>query len=729
MKKTVRKSISAIAFAMLISTLSAPFLACSTSSDSDSDIVSDENSGAVSDGTKDGTKTTETKTNGSENEEWADDAPIEVPSSSASASKSNEAAEIEPSSEGLSAFVSLNVGDMSKATISSKTITNNVIINADSESAVVIESGKAKVSSTQYKQRLKLGGVGSKEKRSVTIYVGAGQSGTLKVDCASSSSGDATRALMANDTEIGKAPASAGTISQSVTAGDDGYISIYSANGGGINIYGIYWSQGNSSSAGGVEKICSSEATLPTLDNSTFAPSYKNGVKVGTRTRLSEIDTSRIEKVLFVSPGGKSSGDGTKSSPLDIRTAIEKVVPGGAIVLKGGTYKFSETVRIAYGNNGEESARKYILPESGKSCVFDFSSQEIADSARGVQLEGDYWHIYGITCYNAGDNGMYVTGNNNIVERCVFQANQDTGLQIARRSKDLSDKKDWPTNNLILNCTSFDNKDDKTGENADGFASKLTCGDGNVFDGCISYANCDDGWDLYAKPATGPIGIVTIKNCVAFQNGKTTSGANYANGDMNGFKLGGSNNECPTPHVVRNSVAFQNGKDGFTDNGNGGALDVSSCTSYANINSNFNFYRTLAGGVFGKLVSMTGSVTPAQMDKFGGKSGEVTKAATIEKSIYLIDKKKGTFSYVDALSEIHNGDKVGSAVSDPFKSELKSTTAPEVSLNVDAKCRNEDGTVNLAGFLEIKDSSSYASMGAKFGDEAETVIEISLSTL
>ena len=70
MKKTVRKSISAIAFAMLISTLSAPFLACSTSSDSDSDIVADENSGAVSDGTKDGTKPTETKTNGSENEEW-----------------------------------------------------------------------------------------------------------------------------------------------------------------------------------------------------------------------------------------------------------------------------------------------------------------------------------------------------------------------------------------------------------------------------------------------------------------------------------------------------------------------------------------------------------------------------------------------------------------------------------------------------------------------------------
>ncbi|MCD8188208.1 MAG: hypothetical protein LUD57_06325 [Ruminococcus sp.] len=33
-------------------------------------------------------------------------------------------------------------------------------------------------------------------------------------------------------------------------------------------------------------------------------------------------------------------------------------------------------------------------------------------------------------------------------------------------------------------------------ENADGFAAKLTCGEGNVFDGCMSYNNSDDGWDL-----------------------------------------------------------------------------------------------------------------------------------------------------------------------------------------------------------------------------------------
>lgn len=658
--------------------------------------------------------------------EWSEDTSDDsedIPS----ASTDGEVEEIPDSAEGLKPFVSLNVNDMAKETLSAEKITNNIIVipgpagEDGKQPEIVIESKGATVGQTKYTNRLKLGGFGSVKSRAVRIYVGANQKGRLSVDCASSSSKDSTRKLMANSTEIGNAPTSAGSISASVTADENGYISLFSANGGGINIYGIYWSQGNAA-AGGVDKIVDSKPQMPVLDNSAVAPAFKYGRKVGTRTNISEIDTDSITNVIFVAPNGKPEGNGTKPSPLDLQTAITKVVAGGAIVLKGGVYKFSDTVKIDYTNCGSEGAMKYILPESGKAALFDFSAQPVADSARGFQLDGSFWHIYGITCYNAGDNGMYVTGKNNIVERCIFQANQDTGLQIARRASTLSDKKDWPENNLILNCTAFDNKDDKTGENADGFASKLTCGEGNVFDGCISYANCDDGWDLYAKPATGPIGIVTIRNCVAYQNGKTTSGQNYANGDMNGFKLGGSNNACPTPHVVYNCAAFLNGKDGFTDNGNGGALDVSDCTSYGNVNSNFNFYRTLAGGVFKKLISMNGSVSPAQVDKFGDKS----KAATISKSIYYGDKKAEGFMFVDGESAIHNGDKIGTRGADPFKSEVKGTTAPEVSLDVDSKCRNKDGTINLNGFLETKDSSNYASMGAHFGDEAETIISINL---
>ena len=702
MKKSAFKK-----FLIVSAILAFAFTGCSVdSNDSSSDS---ENSGAVIPG--------EDKHNKGE---WADE---EDETEEKKSNEDGEVEEIPDSIEGLKPFTSLSANDVTETTFATQTTKYNVIINAETGKEITVDSSKKKVGGVEYKKRIKLGGTGNKSSRNIVIYVGKNQKGTLTIDLASSSSSESDHVLMANDVTLGNAPTEAASLSGEVSADENGYIAIYSANKG-INIYGIHWSTG--SSAGGVEKKTSSKAVTPVLDNSAVAPTYKNGVKVGTRTNIRDIDTDSIANVLFVSPHGKANGDGTKQSPMDIQTAISKISAGGAVVLRGGTYKLSKTVSIAFGNDGTESARKYLLPETGKTAVLDFSTQPTADSSRGLQLDGSYWHIYGITCYNAGDNGMYVTGSNNIVERCVFQANQDTGLQIARRASSLSDKKDWPANNLILNCTSFDNKDDKTGENADGFASKLTCGDGNVFDGCISYANCDDGWDLYAKPVTGPIGIVTIKNCVAFQNGKTTNGSNYANGDMNGFKLGGSTNQCPTPHIVQNSVAFLNGKDGFTDNGNGGALNVSNCTSYANVNSNFNFYRTLAGGVFAKLVSMKGSASIAQVDKFGGKASEVSVAAKISKSVYLVDKKKGTCNYVEAETEIHNGDKVGTAVSDPFTSDLKSTNAPVVSLEVDAKCRNVDGTINLGGYLEIKEDSTYAGMGARFGDEAETVLPCGL---
>ncbi|HEY0608552.1 MAG TPA: T9SS type A sorting domain-containing protein, partial [Chitinophaga sp.] len=144
----------------------------------------------------------------------------------------------------------------------------------------------------------------------------------------------------------------------------------------------------------------------------------------------------------------------------------------------------------------------------------------------------------------------------------------------------------WPSNNLILNCESFDNQDPDS-EDADGFAAKLTCGAGNIFRGCISHNNIDDGWDLYAKSDTGPIGPVTIENCVAYNNGTLSSGGTSGNGDKNGFKLGGSG--IAVNHIVRRSIAFGNGHHGFTDNNNPGNIEVSNNTSYNNAESNFNF--------------------------------------------------------------------------------------------------------------------------------------------
>ena len=49
---------------------------------------------------------------------------------------------------------------------------------------------------------------------------------------------------------------------------------------------------------------------------------------------------------------------------------------------------------------------------------------------------------------------MMISGSHNVIEGCIFDGNRDTGLQISRRSSAVTDYKDWPSYNTILNCTS-----------------------------------------------------------------------------------------------------------------------------------------------------------------------------------------------------------------------------------------------------------------------------------
>ncbi|MCF6401275.1 T9SS type A sorting domain-containing protein [Chitinophaga filiformis] len=296
---------------------------------------------------------------------------------------------------------------------------------------------------------------------------------------------------------------------------------------------------------------------------------------------------SYAQTPLYAAPGGSASNPGTSiNAPTTLTNALATIPAGGTIYLRGGTYSFSASVIIAATNNGTSSANKNVVAYGSEVPVLDFSGQAVADANRGLVLDGDYWHFTGITITGAGDNGMLLAGNNNIIEKCIFSKNHDSGLQLSRYVTSNTTISSWPSNNLILNCEAFDNQDPDN-EDADGFAAKLTCGTGNVFRGCISHHNIDDGWDLYAKSDTGPIGAVTLENCVSYSNGTLSNGSTSGNGDKNGFKLGGSG--IAVNHIIRRCVAFNNGHHGITDNNNPGNIEVSNNTSYNNAESNFNF--------------------------------------------------------------------------------------------------------------------------------------------
>lgn len=438
-----------------------------------------------------------------------------------------------------------------------------------------------------------------------------------------------------------------------------------------------------------------------------------------TPTTPSEPEQTKCD--LYVSPSGKSTAAGTQNAPMDLLTAINSISAGYTIWMEEGTYKayelYGAPIVIAESNSGAEGAYKTISSINGGTVTIDFSGMAELGSNRGIVLDGSYWHFYDIDICNAGDNGMLLSGDNNIIELCQFYANHDSGLQISRYNTSADTIDLWPSNNLILNCTAFDNKDEATCENADGFAAKLTCGEGNVFDGCISYCNSDDGWDLYAKPATGSTGVVTIKNCVAFGNGKLTNGEGSANGDMNGFKLGGSNKQCPTPHVVTNCLAFNNGATGFTDNGNGGAVTLTNCTSVNNgmynaAKANYMCYRTSKDAAYTNLLSFAEKKTTAT-DQFLG---------TVSHTLYHY---KGVGTYwvnnwlcTDGAKTKYSGSEGADytvSASDFVSTQIPGYDAATGAYIADYHSifRNADGSINLSGLYEVSSDSPLYTAGTQ----------------
>jgi hypothetical protein len=315
--------------------------------------------------------------------------------------------------------------------------------------------------------------------------------------------------------------------------------------------------------------------------------------------------------ILWVSPEGRSGNAGTRASPLDIATAIALVAPGQTITLMDGIYTPLEPQVLVNGvmrnparalipryNNGRPDSYKKIIAEHRDRAIFDFRkdiAEEQKYDVKGFELQGDYWWIEGIHVRNTVDGvkGLTVMGSNNVVRWVKTYFNGDTGLQISGRSTE--PKSMWPSNNRIEYCESFANMDDSR-EDADGFASKLTSGPGNVFSYCIAHHNADDGWDLFAKKETGAIGALRLENCIAYSNGKflnaelsrkfsegkqsfDTGMDGTSNSGGNGFKMGGEG--ISVLHEAVNCLSFYNDTDGFTSNSDPAIL-LTQVTSFDN---------------------------------------------------------------------------------------------------------------------------------------------------
>ncbi|MCR5349862.1 MAG: hypothetical protein K6E20_02615 [Acholeplasmatales bacterium] len=464
---------------------------------------------------------------------------------------------------------------------------------------------------------------------------------------------------------------------------------------------------------------------------------------------------------IYVSPKGGANSAGTKKDPMSFSAACAVARPGTTILLKKGTYSYDYRLQVggtAVDPNtvhGDETNYITVRPlDLNERVIFDFSEQTFNGDNRGIQLYGNFWHFYGIEVCGAGDNGMYICGSHNIIENCQFYNNRDTGLQIGRGSSSDSTLNSWPSYNLIKNCTSFANYDDITyGENADGFAAKLTVGYGNIFDGCMAFRNSDDGWDLFAKVDSGDIGTVILTNCVSFENGYLPyknfnkddtayyNTYNTLNGDGIGFKLGGSTMKGNV--IVDNCATWDNKLHGVSDNSNPGVIQIKNLTAFNNCagldittgkisdtrgiegitnKSNnidvarsvesYNSYYGVLSYVNNQAKFTTANDSGYNKDAFRGSTaysifntsydqGEVYRAfgAYEDASSYSSDLVDTTYSFGTAYS-------AGITDADfkdlkPINAEVDSVDDIEKLLKIHTKYRNIDGSINMGDHLAL----------------------------
>ena len=311
-----------------------------------------------------------------------------------------------------------------------------------------------------------------------------------------------------------------------------------------------------------------------------------------------------VEHCIYVAPWGNDKGDGSWENPLyNLQLAVNKAVPGDTIYVRGGTYypnymADGSKTTIRLNKSGTAEQRYTIKTFPGEFPVLNFKSQPKGKSVRGIQLNGDYWHIYGLHITQAGDNGIKLEGSHNIIERCTFSYNDDTGLQLGFGHSFSDSHPGISSNdgsycawNDIIDCDSYLNCDsDNRGSDADGFACKMHNGKGNRFIRCRAWHNSDDAWDLYETDYS-----VKLIECWAWASGKAEdfgwvenmSGGSFQ-GNGNGIKLGGngSGGSSKGIHEAWRCVAFNCNKTGsvkgFDQNSHSDGVLLVNCLAFGN---------------------------------------------------------------------------------------------------------------------------------------------------
>ncbi|HMI83693.1 MAG TPA: right-handed parallel beta-helix repeat-containing protein, partial [Polyangiaceae bacterium] len=286
----------------------------------------------------------------------------------------------------------------------------------------------------------------------------------------------------------------------------------------------------------------------------------------------------------YVAPNGSDTNPGTEMQPFATITQGQMAASAGdTVYLRGGEYIFNSStsaVGVLFSKSGAQNQRINYWAYPGEKPIFDFFGMNAQARLYGFRVTGSWLHFRGLELRGVQQIIMTVNeswcirvegGSNDIFELLDLHHNQGPGLFIQAGS-----------NNQVLNVDSHENYDPAMGGgNSDGFGCHST-GTGNIFTGCRSWWNSDDGFDFINCP-----GACTVEKSWSFRNGYQP-GTTTAAGNGAGFKAGGFGLDTTTfpstipRHVIRFNVAWGNRSQGFYANHHPGAIEWLNNTAFNN---------------------------------------------------------------------------------------------------------------------------------------------------
>ncbi len=482
----------------------------------------------------------------------------------------------------------------------------------------------------------------------IPFFLSCSLSGLLVVGCANGTEtggeGGATGAGGSHASTGGSTGTGAGGATTGGGAGGAGGATVTSTGGSSGNQGGSSGSTGGATGTGGRPVTGGGGSGQGGVTGAGGAVGMGGATGAGGKTGPCDV---------WLAPDGVDTNPGTVDAPMaTLAAGYNRLCPGvgGAqpgdlcsgtlttMCLKAGTYPMGARFQTKKERMGTPTRIITFMPDPAATTkpVLDFATQPRVTSCPngtvssspisgtdqnnhgGIDLISDYYKIQGLEIKNSNGWGISLQGSHSVVQDLDVHDNGDCGISI-RSGSGIATSGSF---NTVLNCDTHHNDDTACqGANADGLCAKEGQGAGNVFDGCRSWDNADDGVDLFAWPDP-----VTVRNSWMFGMGATTAGS-MSNG--NGFKMGG--NKVSAKHIMSNDFAFDNNETaggshvsdwGFTNNSNPASMTCTGCGAWNNRGGSFQNI-TSSGGV--SATSVTAAKAAAAKRNADGTLPDITK--------------------------------------------------------------------------------------------------------